>query len=143
MLSSWFSKKIDDFNSFESFWFDHCFEELILNSSQRLKKEIVLLESIDTFRTDFLAVRVIAILDVDERLNDFLTKQWIAFWLDIEVIELMWKDSRFAQKVDMISKDSRMRRMFRVLIDQRFDFLTQRRSFWFDLWLRYDVFLMI
>ena len=100
---------------------------LILNSSQELKKKMILLESTNTFRIASRARRVIAISDADWRLNDFLAKYWIVFWLDTEAIELMWENNRFAKKDDRISKDSRMKRMIQVLMikDLIFDSTTK------------------
>ena len=82
--------------------------------------------------------------------NEFLTKYWIVFWLDTEAIELMWKNDRFAKKVDKISKDSRVRKMILLMMiknlisDRITKFLIRFLLWYLDMMFSwYDVFLMI
>ena len=42
---------------------------------------------------------MIAISNVDVKINDFQIKYWTIFWFEIEIIELIWKNDRFAKKI--------------------------------------------
>ena len=71
--------------------------------------------------------------------NEFLTKYWIVFWLDIETIELMWKNDRFVKKIDKISKNSRMKKMIwlmmikNLIFDRITKFLIRLLLWYFDM----------
>ena len=44
------------------------------------------------------------------------------FWFDIETIELMWEDDRYAKNVDRIFEEFSNERDVSSIDDQRFDF---------------------
>ena len=122
---------------------------LILNSSQKLKREMILLESTDTFSNCFSSKKMIAISDVDERLNDFLAKHRTVFWFDIETIELMWKNNRFANDVNRFFERFSSEKNVSSIDDQEFDFwfndeitdsaIAQIFNIMFFWWSRFDL----
>ena len=65
---------------------------------------------------------MIAISDVDVKINDFQIKYWTIFWFDIEIIELMWKSDRLAKKIRCKFEKFSSEKNVSSIDDQRFDF---------------------
>ena len=88
---------------------------------------------------------MITISNADVKIDDFQIEYWTIFWFDIETIELMWENDRFAKKIDRIFEEYSNEKNVSSIDDQKSDFWLKRRNFWFDhcsnIW--FDVFLMI
>ena len=115
----------------------------ILNSSQRLKKEMILLKSTNTFSNCF-----------SNKKNDCNIKCWLKIkWFFNKILNRFltryWnyrvdkKNNRFAKKISKISKNFRMKRMFRILMirnlisDSTTKFLI-RLLLWYLIWCFLD-----
>ena len=65
---------------------------------------------------------MITISNVDVKIDDFQIEYWTIFWFDTETIELMWKNDRFAKKVNRIFEEYSNEKNVSNIDDQRFDF---------------------
>ena len=113
-------------------------EELILNSSKILKSEMNWWESLDMFSNWFSSEKNVS--NIDDQRSDF--------WWDIELIEWVEKNDRFAMinRYDFESSLEQIEWFQCRCSEKRFHWYNDSESdFWFehcsDIW--YDVFLMI
>ena len=91
---------------------------------------------------------MIAISNVDEKLNNFLTKHWIVFWFDIEIIELIWKNNRFVNDVNRFFERFSNEKNVSNIDDQKSDFwfndeitdsiIAQIFDIMFSWWSKFD-----